>query len=115
MATPATKDVYHYVEFKNGTVGGLYTPDQLPARLAQIAQSETPPVVTEPTRPVTPPVTPVLPTVGAQSGEVGKPFSFTLPDFGMRIDVSLVDTVPLGVDTFEDLVKARLFYQNTRV
>jgi len=26
---------------------------------------------------------------------------------GMRIDVALVDTVPLGVDTAEDLVRAR--------
>lgn len=26
---------------------------------------------------------------------------------GMRIDVEIVDTVPLGVDTFEDLVRAR--------
>ena len=34
---------------------------------------------------------------------------------GMRIDVSIVDTVPLGVDTPADLVKACLHYQQTLV
>lgn len=32
-------------------------------------------------------------------------------DAGMRIDVSVVDTVPLGVDTPEGLAKARMMYE----
>lgn len=32
-------------------------------------------------------------------------------DNGMRIDVALVDTVPLGVDTMEGLEKARKYYE----
>ena len=33
-------------------------------------------------------------------------------EMGMRIDVAVVDTVPLGVDTPETLEKARSFYEN---
>ena len=32
---------------------------------------------------------------------------------GMRIDVSIVDTVPLGVDTGEDLERARQWFQHS--
>lgn len=32
-------------------------------------------------------------------------------DNGMRIDIAVVDTVPLGVDTEESLLKARRFYE----